>query len=124
MSDQPEVTVACVSNVYIRMMTFKKTGDREHGHRHPFDHASLLSAGRLRVEVEGETKDFTAPAVIFIKAEARHQLTALNDNTVVSCVHALRTGDRIEDILPPDAAISTEDRERLICSLVDLEQAA
>jgi quercetin dioxygenase-like cupin family protein len=124
MADQPDVSVACVSNVYIRMMTFKKTGDEEQGHCHPFDHASLLSTGALRVEVEGEVKDFTAPAVILIKADAHHQLTALQDNTVVSCVHALRTGERIEDILPPDAVISRKERRQMVRDVVFIEERA
>jgi quercetin dioxygenase-like cupin family protein len=120
-AEQPEVAVACVSNVYMRMMTFKRKGDVELGHKHPYDHASLLSAGSLRVEVEGERKDFKAPAVIFVRANAQHQLSALADNTIITCIHALRVGERVDDILPPDAVISAKDRERLIGALRELE---
>jgi len=82
-------------------MHFKKAGDLEHGHTHPFDHLTLLAAGSLSVTVNGKTTDFTAPHMIYIKAEYEHELVALEDNTVAFCIHALRNGDGVDDIIDP-----------------------
>lgn len=97
----PVHAISCVSNVFIKQMVFVKAGDIEKGHSHCFDHVTLLSAGRLRVEALGTTTDFTAPQHIFIKAGVRHQLIALEDNTVAQCIHALRDGDGVGDIIDP-----------------------
>lgn len=101
MIDQPHVQIGCVANLFSRMMHFKSAGDIEHGHTHPFDHLTLLAAGSLSVTVNGKTTDFTAPHMIYIKAEHEHELVALEDNTVAYCIHALRKGNGVDDIIDP-----------------------
>jgi quercetin dioxygenase-like cupin family protein len=97
----PETKMVCVSNLWVRMMYFTKTGDRNEGHVHNFDHITLLSKGSVEVDVEGNKTKFTAPQLIYIAKGKRHYLTALEDDTIASCLHALRTGEREEDILDP-----------------------
>jgi quercetin dioxygenase-like cupin family protein len=82
-------------------MHFKKADDIEYGHTHPFDHLTLLASGSLRVKVNGKTTDFKAPHMIYIKAEHEHELVALEDDTVAFCIHALRDGNGVDDILDP-----------------------
>jgi quercetin dioxygenase-like cupin family protein len=101
MIDQPHVQIGCVANLFSRQMHFKNAGDVEHGHTHPFDHLTLLASGSLRVTVNGNTTDFKAPHMIYIKAEHNHELVALEDNTVAYCIHALRDGNGVDDILDP-----------------------
>ena len=101
MSDQPHINIGCVANLFSRQMHFKQAGDIEHGHTHPFDHLTLLASGRLQVTVNGKATEFKAPHMIYIKAEFNHELVALEDNTVAYCIHALRTGDGVDDILDP-----------------------
>jgi quercetin dioxygenase-like cupin family protein len=101
MTDQPHVQIGCVANLFSRQMHFKKAGDLEHGHTHPFDHLTLLASGSLRVTVNGKTTDFKAPHMIYIKAEHNHELVAIEDNTVAYCIHALRKGNGVEDIIDP-----------------------
>jgi quercetin dioxygenase-like cupin family protein len=101
MTDTPHVQIGCVANLFSRQMHFKKAGDLEHGHTHPFDHLTLLASGSLRVTVNGKTTDFKAPHMIFIKAEHNHELVALEDNTVAYCIHALRKGNGVDDIIDP-----------------------
>lgn len=101
MTDQPHVQIGCVANLFSRQMHFKNAGDIEHGHTHPFDHLTLLASGALRVTVNGNATDFKAPHMIYIKAEHNHQLVALEDNTVAYCIHALRDGNGVDDILDP-----------------------
>lgn len=101
MVDQPYIKIGCVANLFSRQMHFKNAGDTERGHTHPFDHLTLLAAGSLRVTVNGDTTDFKAPHMIYIKAEHMHKLVALEDNTVAYCIHALRDGNGVDDILDP-----------------------
>lgn len=101
--DTPHIKLGCVANLFSRQMHFKKAGDIEHGHTHPFDHLTLLASGSLRVTVNGKTTDFKAPHMIYIKAEYNHELVALEDDTVAFCIHALRKGNGVDDIIDPDS---------------------
>lgn len=96
-----EFTIGCVANLFSKMMHFRQAGDKEIGHEHNFDHLTLLAKGKLRVTVEGVASDFTAPHMIYIKAGKVHELVALEDETVAYCIHALRDGDAVGDILDP-----------------------
>jgi quercetin dioxygenase-like cupin family protein len=98
----PEVNIGYVANVYSRQMLFKKAGDVEHGHKHNFDHMTLLASGSLQIEIEGQKTEFKAPHMIFIGKDKHHELTALEDNTVAYCIHAIRDADGSGDILSPD----------------------
>lgn len=97
----PETKMVCVSNLWLRQMHFLKKGDRNEGHLHNHDHITLLSKGSVEVDVEGSKTVFVAPHMIYIAKGKRHFLIALEDDTVACCVHALRTGEREEDILDP-----------------------
>ena len=97
----PVVHIGCVANLYSRMMHFKQAGDTELGHTHQFDHLTLLAKGKLKVTVEGVATEFTAPHMIYIRADKVHELVALTDETVAYCIHALRDGNGVDDILDP-----------------------
>jgi quercetin dioxygenase-like cupin family protein len=97
----PEIKIIALSNVYSRLMHFLKKGDVENGHKHTYDHATLVSSGSILVEVLDEftgepisSKTFASPNMVFIHKDKIHRLIALEDNTVCSCIHAIRT---IED---------------------------
>ena len=116
--NQPEINIGCVANLYSRMMHFKKAGDVEIGHTHQFDHLTLLAKGRLKVVVEGKESIFTAPQMIYIKADKVHELTALTDETVAYCIHALRdkdTNDIIDPAMIPDGISPLSLAAPLIC---------
>ncbi len=88
--------MACVDNVWVRMMVFKSAGMKNDAHLHTHDHASMLAAGRVKVTVDGSESEFKAPCLILVHKDQVHQLEALEDNTVVCCIHGLRdkeTGD-------------------------------
>ena len=81
-------------NIWVRMNALDKAGDSNEGHKHHFDHVSLLTKGSVEVEVEGyPPKQFTAPTFIIIKKEHNHKFTALTDDVVYYCVFALRDID-------------------------------
>lgn len=95
------VNIGCVANIFSRQMHFEKVGDIENGHTHSFDHLTLLANGKLKIVVDGKESIFNAPQMIYIKANKVHELTALEDNTVAYCIHALRIGEDIDDIVDP-----------------------
>jgi quercetin dioxygenase-like cupin family protein len=106
----PKINIIALSNVYSRLMHFLKKGDVENGHKHTYDHATLVSSGSVLVEVLDEftkepisSKTFISPSMVFIHKDKIHRLTALEDNTVCSCIHAIRTID--EEIVDSDFLI-------------------
>ena len=119
--NSPKIRAMCVSNVFSRMMYFLKAGDVEEGHKHTFDHATLLSSGKLKIEILDENnnvqfeKIFIAPDFIFIGKDDIHRLIALEDNTIAVCIHAIRDLD--ENIIPPDSLIKMargDDMQKLV----------
>ena len=97
----PEINLGCVANLFSRQMHFVKAGDIEQGHTHPFDHLTLLATGSVKLTVEGIETVFKAPHMIYIHKDKVHKLEALEDNTVAFCIHALRDGNGVDDILDP-----------------------
>ena len=91
-------------NIWVRQNVTSKSGDFVEGHKHEFDHVSLLTSGSVEVEVDGfEPKRFIAPTFIVIKKDYMHKFTALEDNTVWYCVFALRDLDgEVTDIYGPE----------------------
>jgi quercetin dioxygenase-like cupin family protein len=99
--NHPNVKIGCVANLFSRMMHFSKAGDIEIGHSHVFDHLTLLATGSLKVTVDGVETEFHAPHMIYIHKDKIHELVAMEDNTVAYCIHALRDGNGVDDILDP-----------------------
>ena len=129
--ERPEIKIMAVSNVYCRMMKFKQVGDYEMGHYHDYDHGTLLSKGSLQVEMfdqEGNptgTKIFQAPTFMFIEKFKVHKLTALEEDTIAVCIHALRSID--EEIIDPDFLVeekqladSVKDKDAGLVSINEL----
>lgn len=99
----PETRFTAAANLWIRQMHFMNKGDKNEGHTHNFDHLTLLAHGSVRVHVDGETTDYTAPHMIFITKGKSHFIEALEDGTVAYCVHALRNAESEDnEILSPD----------------------
>ena len=105
--NNPDIKIISVSNVYSRLMHFQNKGDVENGHTHTYDHGTLVSSGSVLYEVldseDGNTissKEVKAPNFIFVNKDKFHRITALEDNTVCACIHALRTNN--QDLLDPD----------------------
>lgn len=112
-------------NIWVRANHLKKTGDTNGGgHKHHFDHVSLLVRGSVRLEVEGyPSKVFTAPRFIVVKKEHKHRFIALDDDTVYYCVFALRDVDgNVTDIYSGDnSPYGSVDEDVVQSQLEDLE---
>jgi hypothetical protein len=97
----PIPKISVVANTWVKQMHFAKAGDVNDGHTHIFDHQTLLGKGRIKVTVENKETEFTAPTIIFIRAGFKHMIEALEDDTICYCIHAIRDGERVEDIIDP-----------------------
>jgi hypothetical protein len=82
-------------NIWVKSHHLPKSGDsNDGGHKHKFDHVTLVIRGKVLVEVESFLpKVFTAPKFIIIKKEHEHKFTALEDDTIYYCVFAMRDVD-------------------------------
>jgi len=88
-------------NIWVRQNLLEQAGQSNTGHKHRFDHVSLLAQGKVQVEIEGHPpKEFEAPTFIVIRKEHNHKFTALTDNAMWYCVFALRDldGEPIEEL--------------------------
>jgi hypothetical protein len=108
-------------NIWIRSHYFPKAGmNNDGGHKHHFDHTTLLARGRIQVRVKGYApKIFTAPTFIIIKKEHKHEITALDDDTLYYCVFAMRDVDgEVTDIYSGDnSPYGTADNDDLLQQL-------
>ena len=97
-----ESHMTMVANTWIRQMHFPNAGNYMAGHKHTFNHTTLLAKGKFRVKVNGHITDYTAPQVVIIKAGLEHKIVALEDDSLAYCIHALHHGEKEEDIYDPD----------------------
>jgi len=97
----PNSKISLVSNVWIKQMVFENVNDINQGHAHSFDHQTLLAYGKVLVTVNGKTKEFSAPTIIYIRAGQVHEIKALEAGTICYCIHPIRDGERVEDIIDP-----------------------
>ena len=121
---KPEVKLLAVSNVFSRLMHFVNKGDVEQGHKHIYDHGTLLSTGSVRVEMLDDnglvlgSKEFVAPTFLFIEKNKNHRITALEDNTICACIHALRDVD--DNLIDPDFLVAPVEYEKGMDKVADL----
>ena len=95
-------------NIFLREMRFEKAGDVISGHEHNFDHTTYIVKGAVRIDrldAEGNIeRSIVKRAVdgfcwVLIKAGVRHQLTALEDNSLGHCIYSHRNaqGEIVQD---------------------------
>lgn len=107
---QAKISIVASGNLFMRQMRFDNVGDIEVGHRHTYDHITLLSQGRLEVVLEDAERGtvYEAPSAIKILTGVKHKLVAHEAGTIAHCIHALRDAVT-EDILPANV-VYTEDK--------------
>lgn len=91
-------------NIYIRPNPLPKVGDGVDGHTHNFDHTTIVFKGAVHVKAtlpNGTVieQDFHAPAHFLVKADVKHEIRALVDDSEFWCVYSHRTpqGDVVEE---------------------------
>lgn len=89
--DSNYVEFAEVDDIWIRAYDLKKAGRIASQHVHAHDHITLVSSGAVQAWQDGENLGvFSAPSLITIPANKKHEFVALSDNVVLCCLHNLR----------------------------------
>jgi quercetin dioxygenase-like cupin family protein len=69
-------------------------------HKHNYDHLSILSTGIAEVTTDTETRQYTAPACIDIKAGVEHKIVAITDVDWFCLHHTTETDvNKIDKVL-------------------------
>ena len=102
MAEAPKVRIAIADNVFVRMMHLIKAGDTVESHAHTFDHITLISRGSVKMEHDKGFAEYVAPALVVTPKGMNHQFTALEDKTVLCCIHAVRDGEDVDNVAPQD----------------------
>ncbi len=110
--------VAIISNVWTNMITLNK-GEVHSGHAHTFDHTHLLSVGSVKLTIDGVESEFTAPTQIFIKRGLVHSMECLSEESLGTCIHVIRNGMRVEDIVDPRMLPSYSEDEGVLSKYAD-----
>ena len=82
-------------NIFIRPNALPKAGDKVDGHKHNFDHTTIVLHGAVHVKAhlpDGRVieRDFVAPSHFLVHAEVEHEITATEDGTLFWCVYSHR----------------------------------
>lgn len=95
------------ANIWVRQKVFSKKGETIGGHKHKYDHMSLLAVGKVMVEVDGITKELEAPTFLVIPKGKIHNITALTDDVLWYCVFAHR--DVNGDVYDADSTVEYDE---------------
>lgn len=82
-------------NIYIRPNGPLRKGDGCGDHFHNFDHTTIIFTGSVHVKAklpDGRVmeQDFHAPGYFLVRKDVKHEIVALEDNTVFWCVYSHR----------------------------------
>ena len=91
----PVVEIKMADGIFIKQMAIAKAGTVIPQHSHVYDHTSMVAVGSVSVWCDGHhLGDYRAPTGILIPAHRKHLFVALEDGTVVYCIHRIdRTGE-------------------------------
>lgn len=99
LTEQPpdDIAIAIADGVFVKAMKVAKAGTYIPQHAHAYEHSSIVALGAVRVWRDDELLgDFQALSAILIPARAKHTFLALEDGTVVFCVHNIERAGRVE----------------------------
>jgi hypothetical protein len=82
-------------NIFIRPNELPEVGDKVDGHKHNFDHTTIVFRGAVHVKAKKPDgtvieRDFEAPSHFLVRADVEHEITATQPNTVFWCVYSHR----------------------------------
>lgn len=76
------------NGVSVKQIVVPKRGMAVYQHVHDYEHMTLLTNGSISAIIENEPAGiFVAPAVIHVDANRKHEFIALEDNTILWCIH-------------------------------------
>ena len=102
---KPAYQMQIVDNVFVKMIRLNEVGDLECGHSHTFDHITMLSTGAVLMRANGQEVEHVAPKLIVTPKGIKHEFEAIQPNTTLCCIHAIRDGDDVDDVAPQDVPL-------------------
>jgi quercetin dioxygenase-like cupin family protein len=99
---EPKIAIQISDNVFVKMMVFETVGDENQGHSHTFNHITLLSKGSVEMTHDNGIDTYVAPHLIVTPKGIAHKFKALEADTILCCIHAIRAGEGLEDIAPQE----------------------
>lgn len=99
-------TTYIAGGVFAKEWRAEKIGAYIEQHQHTFDHLSYLASGCVEVEVEGKKDTFIGPTGIRIAAGKSHKVTALTNDVLWLCIHAIP--DEMRDATLIEKALISE----------------
>lgn len=83
--------------VFAKSMVIRRKGDQVPQHSHPFAHASVVVKGSIRAWQDGQfLGEFFAMDSLRIPAHTKHVFEALEDGTIMVCVHDIGMAEGVE----------------------------
>ena len=77
-----------IAGLYFRTILLPKSGMRVEQHTHAYDHATYCGHGSAQLYVDGEpTSIVQIGQAVEVKAHKRHEFIALEDGTLLTCIH-------------------------------------
>lgn len=91
-----EVDIVLTDDIYIKQTSVPEANTELTQHVHTYDHISMIAAGSVKVEVDGvELGTYAAPKGLVIKAGKQHKFITLLPNTVIYCIHNIKTAEGV-----------------------------
>lgn len=79
-----------IGDIHCRALLLPKAGDFVPQHPHDYDHVTLVTAGKVRMWINAKwEEDITAFRGVLVRAHDKHCFMALEDNTMLACIHVL-----------------------------------
>lgn len=95
--EQPPSFQVCVDDIFLKQVGPLKQGMVVPQHVHAHDHHTVLVRGAVSVFADGAyQRDYRAPYPILIRAGTQHAFVALEDETLLLCVHNLHGSEEVE----------------------------
>lgn len=84
------------ANTWIRQKNFEYIGERVDGHKHQFDHVSILAQGTVTVDTLKEdgtrnTSTHTGPKLLVMPKGTTHSVTSVSGDPIWFCIFADET---------------------------------
>lgn len=88
--DVPEqVEIHAAGGVYVRQIFIPKKSTVLRQHVHPTDHLTMVARGSVYLSCDNALIKYAAPTAIVIEAGKSHSFVALEDETLLFCIHNL-----------------------------------
>jgi len=82
--------LGCFANVWIRQKHFERAGVIIPGHKHNYDHLSILASGKVEINADGVITEHEGAKFLVIRKDVVHTVKALSDDVIWYCVFANR----------------------------------